>query len=808
MQKTLLVVGNGMATTRFLEELIPQNNGQFRVRVISAEPGPAYDRIQLSPLLAKEKKESQIILHPKDWYQDHQIELIENSRVEKLLPKSQKIHLSDDSLMGYDHLVLATGSRSFELNIPGKSLSGIIGFRTLQDVELMQSYANQKKNAIVIGGGLLGLEAAYGLKKLGLEVTIVHLKETLMERQLDARAGEILRDSLIEKGISVRLSSLTTEYRTADGDNVCGIRLADGTELDAELVVVAAGICPNMELARDAGLKTERGIVVNSMMLTSDDKISAIGECSQVDGQTFGLVAPVYKMAKVCARYLSGRIEVDPFVPTSYATRLKVTGVSLFSSGELGSEHGFEEMVFEDYSKGVYKKLLLDSGFLRGAIVLGDSRDAGWYQRLIDQKTDISSFRDSLIFGEAYTQTASGSLVDVSPMDIPDEVEICGCNGVCKGTIVSLIKQRGLVTLEQVRQHTKASASCGSCTDQVQSLLQASSDGIRDQVDLPTGICACTDLNPDQIRLKIREFRYPDMTALMQHLEWKTPEGCKKCRPALNYFLLSELPGIYQDDYQSKHANERVHANIQKDGTFSVVPRMWGGTTSVAELRAIADVAEKFSIPGIKVTGGQRIDLLGVKKSDLGAVWGELGKAGMVSGHAYGKAVRTVKTCVGSEWCRFGVQDSTDLGIALEKMCWGSATPHKVKMGVSGCPRNCAEATIKDFGVVAVESGFEIHLGGNGGMKVRKADLLVKVATKAEVLVYAGAWLQLYRTTAHYLERTAPWLERVGMTWIQEQLVQNKDKREKLHREFLESQKFSQKDPWADCSQTQLRPHL
>jgi len=369
---------------------------------------------------------------------------------------------------------------------------------------------------------------------------------------------------------------------------------------------------------------------------------------------------------------------------------------------------------------------------------------------------------------------------------------------VCKGKIVDAIAAKGLQSIEDVRAHTKASASCGSCTGLVEKLLKCTLGDTFQAGSSVKPVCGCTSYGHDEIRKLIRVKEMRTIPEVMQELGWTSANGCSKCRPALNYYLLCEYPGEYRDDAQSRFVNERVHANIQKDGTFSVVPRMWGGMTSAAELRAIADVVDRYQIPSVKVTGGQRIDLLGVKKDQLPAVWADLNKAGLVSGHAYGKALRTVKTCVGSEWCRFGTQDSTAMGIALERATWGAWTPHKVKMAVSGCPRNCAEATVKDFGVVAVESGWELHVGGAAGMHVRATDLLCKVVTAEEVLEYCCAFLQLYREEGRYLERPWPWIERVGVAYLQRKIVEDAQSRRALQARFRHAVSFTQKDPWAE----------
>ncbi|MDO9372355.1 MAG: NAD(P)/FAD-dependent oxidoreductase, partial [Gammaproteobacteria bacterium] len=508
------------------------------------------------------------------------------------------------------------------------------------------------------------------------------------------------------------------------------------------------------------------------------------------------LVAPLFEQAKVCANHLA-HLGYARYEGSVTSTKLKVTGIDLFSAGDFtGSEHS-EEIVLKDASQGTYKKLVIHDNRIQGAVMYGDTGDGAWYFQLMRDGTDIGAFRDQLMFGQAHLGDAGhGGQSKAAAMS--DAMEVCGCNGVCKGTIVKAISEKGLFTLEEVRAHTKASSSCGSCTGLVEQIMASVLGGGYTAAPKEKPVCKCTEHTHDEVRKTIRERHMLTIREVMQHFQWSTPDGCHSCRPALNYYLLCAWPAEYQDDPQSRFINERVHANIQKDGTYSVVPRMWGGVTTSNELRTIADVVDKFNIPTVKVTGGQRIDLLGVKKEDLPAVWGDLNKGGLVSGHAYGKALRTVKTCVGKEWCRFGVQDSTAMGVRLEHRTWGSWMPHKFKMAVSGCPRNCAEATIKDFGVVAVESGWELHVGGNGGVKIRPTDLLCKVTTEDEVEEYCCAFIQLYREEARYLDRTAPWIERVGLAYVKQRVVEDAEGRKALYARFIESQKYAQIDPWAE----------
>ena len=792
LRQKLVVVGNGMAGIHAVEKLLELAPDLYDITVFGAEPHGNYNRILLSPVLAGEKTVEDIILNPESWYAENGITLRKGVKVTQIDRRNRVVVAEDGSRTGYDRLLLATGSDPVILPLPGKDLGGVVTFRDIRDVERMLDAATRYRRATVIGGGLLGLEAANGLMKRGMDVTVVHLVDTLMERQLDPVAGALLRTSLEERGMRFRMPAKTEAIL---GDTrVTGVKFADG-EIEADLVVMAVGIRPNTALAKAAGLHCERGIVVSDTMQTFDGRIYAVGECVQHRGQCYGLVAPLFDQAKVCANHLAlmGHAQYEGSVTS---TKLKVTGIDLFSAGDFSGGEGAEEIVLQDAARGVYKRLILKENRICGAVLYGDTVDGAWYFQHLRDGTDVSALRDRLVFGQAHLgDSGLGGQTGAAQMD--DKAEVCGCNGVCKGTIVKAITEKRLFTLEDVRAHTKASSSCGSCTGLVEQIL-AATVGDYSAPSKVKPMCRCTTYSHDDVRRSIAEHKLQSIADVMGFLEWSTPDGCHSCRPALNYYLICAWPGLYVDDAQSRFINERAHANIQKDGTYSVVPRMWGGVTTPDELRTIADVADRYHIPTVKVTGGQRIDLLGVKKEDLPAVWGDLNSAGLVSGHAYGKALRTVKTCVGSEWCRFGTQDSTAMGIALEKMTWGSWTPHKFKMAVSGCPRNCAEATIKDFGVVAVDSGWELHVGGNGGVKVRTTDLLCKVATPDEVLEYAGAFMQLYREDGHYLERTAPWIERVGLAYVKRRIVEDAAGRKALHERFLFSQRFSQADPWAE----------
>ena len=789
----LVMVGNGMAGVRTLEELIKIAPDVYDITVFGAEPHPNYNRILLSPVLAGEQTVQDIILNDLGWYADNGITLHVGKKIVQI-DRARRVVIADDGTTAeYDRLLLATGSNPFILPVPGKDLQGVIGYRDIADTNAMIEASQSKKHAIVIGGGLLGLEAANGLKLRGMHVTVVHLPGWLMERQLDPMAGKMLQKSLEDRGLVFRMEANTQELVGDAQGHVKAIRFTEGTELPADLVVMAVGIRPNTALAESAGLHCNRGIVVNDTMQTFDPRIYAVGECVNHRGTAYGLVAPLFEMAKVCANHLAN-FGIGRYQGSVTSTKLKVTGIDLFSAGEFMGGEGTEEIVLSDPIGGVYKKLVIKGDKLVGACLYGDTVDGSWYFRLLREGKDIAEIRDSLMFGEANLGRPgdTGHEGFSQAANMPDTAEVCGCNGVCKGAIVKAIKEKGLFTLDDVKKHTKASASCGSCTGLVEQILVATAGGDYSASPKTKAMCACTDHTHQEVRDVIRREKLLTIPAVMEFMEWRTPNGCASCRPALNYYLISTWPHEARDDPQSRFINERAHANIQKDGTYSVIPRMWGGETNASELRRIADVVDKYSIPTVKVTGGQRIDLLGVKKADLPAVWQDLG---MPSGLAYAKGLRTVKTCVGSEWCRFGTQNSTLMGQQLERALARMYAPHKVKLAVSGCPRNCAESGIKDVGVIGVDSGWEIYVGGNGGIKTEVAQFFVKLKTHEEVLEYAGAFLQLYREEGWYLERTVHYLARVGMEHVKKAVLEDAEQRKALYERLLFSLD-GEPDPW------------
>jgi nitrite reductase (NADH) large subunit len=799
----LVMVGNGMAGVRTLEELLKIAPELYEITVFGAEPHPNYNRILLSPVLAGEQTIDEIILNPLSWYDENHITLHKGKKVVKVDRVKRVVIAEDGTEAEYDRLLLSTGSNPFILPVPGKELKGVISYRDIADTEAMIDAATSYKKAVVIGGGLLGLEAANGLMLRGMDVTVVHVMPWLMERQLDDTAGKLLQKSLEARGIRFEIGAHTEALIPDKDGRVMAIRFKDGRELPADLLVMAVGIRPNTTLAESMGLhcgpRKGGGIAVNDTMQTmTDPRIYAVGECAAHRGIAYGLVAPLFEQGKVCATHLA-QFGIGRYSGSTTSTKLKVTGIDLFSAGNFTGGEGCEEIVLNDPWGGVYKKLVIKDDKLVGACLYGDTVDGSWYFKLMREGRKVNDIRDKLMFGENNIGDV-GHEGNTRAASMADSDEVCGCNGVAKGVICKAIKDKGLFTLDEVRKHTKASASCGSCTGLVEQLLMFTAGGDYSKPPTKKAMCGCTDASHADVRAAIREQHLLTIDSVQRMLSWRTPNGCASCRPALNYYLLSSWPKEAVDDPQSRYINERSHANIQKDGTYSVIPRMWGGETTADELRRIADAADKYKVRTVKVTGGQRLDLLGVKKEDLPAIWKDIG---MPSGHAYAKALRTVKTCVGSEWCRFGTQNSTQMGKDLERTLWRMYAPHKVKLAVSGCPRNCAEAGIKDVGVIGVDSGWEIYVAGNGGIKTEVAQFLVKVKTPEDVLEYSGAFLQLYREEGWYLERTVHYVSRVGLDYVKKKILEDVAGRKALW-ERLQFSLDGEPDPWFEFEKAKV----
>ncbi|MGQ9408092.1 nitrite reductase large subunit NirB [Mycolicibacterium gilvum] len=798
MAQHLVVVGNGMAGIRALEEILARGGGDhFEITVFGDEPYGNYNRILLSNVLAGVDDPTEIYLNTMDWYADNGIDLRAGVRVVRLDTFAHLVHADDGTTLHYDKLILATGSRSFFPPMTGlwaddKTLAdGVFGFRTLDDTATMIAEAANRTKAVVIGGGLLGLEAARGLQNRGLTVDVVHAGPTLMNAQLDDPAGTILRKSVEDLGIGVHTGMRTTEVIVGDDGTLSGIAFADGSRLDCDMLVIAAGIRPNVGLAQRAGLTVERAIVTDDHMRSvDDDDVYVVGECAQHRGQVYGLVAPLWEQARVLADHFTGTDPASAYHGSRVATKLKVAGVDVAAMGVKAPEHPDDEFVqYSEPRHGVYKTVVIRDGKLVGATLVGDVSKVSFLTQAFDSGLPLPDERVALMFDIGTPD------VGVGVAELADDAQVCNCNGVSKGALVACVRG-GETSVGGVMAKTKAGKGCGSCKELVGQVVEWAAGGAVTEDPSTSWYVPGVPYDKPTLMRHIRDLELHSVSSVFAALapDGKEDAGSKMALASLLDMMWADE---YVDERDARFINDRVHANIQRDGTFSVVPQMKGGVTDVAQLRKIADVAEKYEIPMIKLTGGQRIDLLGVRKEDLPSVWADLD---MPSGYAYGKSFRTVKTCVGSDFCRYGVGDSTALGIAIEERYQGLASPAKMKLAVTGCPRNCAEALCKDLGVVAVDGGrWEIYVGGAAGAHIRKGDLLATVDDAQTVITLTGRFLQYYRESANWLERTYKWVPRVGIEHLRAVLV------EEPAQEFLAGldermQKSidAYRDPWQD----------
>ena len=770
MHERVVIVGGGIAGQSVCEELRARDP-EVPITLLCAEPRLPYDRVVLSHLLSGEATEEDLQLRPAEWYADRGVDVRLGTRVARLDAEAGRCELGDGTSLDFGRAVLCTGSDPLVPPIPGADLRRVHVFRGPEDCAAIALAARRARRAVVIGGGLLGLEAARGVAEYRCATTVVHLMDRLMERQLDAGAAALLAPAMEALGVEVLLERQTTELLADPSDGVRGVRFADGTELEADLVVISIGIRPQVDLARAAGLAVERGIVVDDRMVTSHERVLAVGECAQHRGVVHGIVAPIHDQAAVAAATLAGREAA--YTGSVPSAKLKVMGVDLVS---VGAAEGPREVVCAD-AAGTYRKLVVGAdGCVAGAVLLGDVRG---HELLLEAVRAGEQAADPLaLLARAGEATAA---------DLPDTAKVCNCNGVCKGEIVSAISERGLGSTQEVISVTRAGSGCGSCKPLVKELVTLVRGGADEE---PAYLCPCRRQTREELAAVVRERGVESVSELTAACG--AGRDCGACKPGLAYLVSQVCENRHHEERHARFINDRVHANIQRDGTFSVVPRMRGGVTTPAELRRIADVAERYEVPLVKVTGGQRIDLLGVRKEQLPAIWEELD---MPSGHAYAKAVRTVKTCVGTDFCRFGLGDAIGVGVELERLMEGLYTPHKVKSAVTGCPRNCAEAYVKDIGLVAVEGGWELYVGGAAGSTVRKGDLLVTVTTSDEAIRWALAFLQHYRENADYLERTYGYLERVGIDAVRQAVTEGM---EALLERYRIAKAAADPDPWRE----------
>lgn len=758
----VVVLGNGMVGYKFCEKLLAKSGGEgFDLVVFGEEPRPAYDRVHLSEFFAGKTAED-LTMAPVSWYEENGITLHLSDPVVDIDRGAKTVRSHHGLVVAYDYLVLATGSAAFVPPIPGIEKDGVFVYRTIEDLEMMRDHAKRARKGAVIGGGLLGLEAAKALLDLGLEEThVIEFAPRLMPRQIDQAGSDILKAKLESLGLKIHLSKNTQEIQ---GEGVIkAMQFVDGSRLDVDMLVISAGIKPRDEVAKLSGLDvgSRGGIVVNDLLQTSDPNIFAIGECALAHQMIYGLVAPGYEMADVVATQLCGGEK--QFKPYDMSTKLKLIGVDVASFGDPFAAD-CRTLVFEDTAKGVYKRMNVshDGKTLLGGILVGDAEQYNMLLQTVKNGTVLPPNPEDLMLG---ARGGKGEDAGMGVMSLPDDALICSCEAVTKGAICHEVSENGVTTMDAMKKCTKAGTGCGGCVPLVKDLIGGTMKAAG--VYVRNTLCEHFDYTRQELYdlVKIHGLRtYNDVLDAHGH-----GDGCEVCKPAVASILASLWNDLILDKGNdvAQDSNDRFLANIQKGGTYSVVPRVPGGEITPEKLIALGTVAQKYGLY-TKITGGQRIDLFGAHLNDLPFIWDELIQAGFESGHAYGKALRTVKSCVGSTWCRFGLHDSVSFAIEIEERYKGIRAPHKLKGGVSGCVRECAEAQSKDFGVIATEKGWNLFVCGNGGAKPQHALLLAADIDKQTLVKYLDRFLMFYIKTAEPLTRTATWLAKLegGLSYL------------------------------------------
>jgi nitrite reductase (NADH) large subunit len=796
MQKTrLVVIGNGMAGARAVEEVLARGGAeQFEITMFGDEPYGNYNRILLSNILSGAQDADEIYINPLAWYAENNITLHAGARVTEIDRAAKAVRAADGTIAHYDKLLIATGSRSFippikgAMDAGGNLRPGIFGFRTVDDCTAIMHTAKQSKTAAVLGGGLLGLEAARGLLNHGCEVNVVHLGTRLMEVQLDDPGAKILRNAMEKMGVKIHLEKSTAEI--LGDEKVTGLAFKDGTTLDCDMLVIAAGIRPNAELGVRSGLTVERAIVVDNHMRSVDDMdVYVVGECAQHRGFVYGLVAPLWDQAKVFADHITGANIQAQYHGSKLATKLKVMGVELASMGITEPKDDNDEMIqFTEPGKGIYKKLIVRDGRLVGGILMGDLSKAAFLMQAFDRDSKLPEERLSLLF-DLGTPSEKITLDEM-----PADAQVCNCNGVSKAAIGAAIAG-GAKTAKAVMSKTRAGMGCGSCKGLVNEVVTWFAGGALEEDPSIHYYVPSIPLQKPELTKAIIAQNLRSVSAVFKALAIDGQEDAAS-KPALASLLITIWKEQYDDQRDARFINDRVHGNIQKDGTFSVIPEMPGGVCTPAELQRIADVAVKYAVPLVKVTGGQRIDLVGIPKDQLPAVWRDLD---MPAGWAWGKSYRTCKSCIGDDYCRFGLGDSMGLAGKIEAKFRGIDSPGKLKLATAGCPRNCSEALIKDVGAVAIGEGkWEIYVGGAGGSHVRKGDLLCTVNGEDEVMKFTGRFMQWYRENAKYKERTYTFIERVGIDRVRAVVVEDSDGIAEALDAAMDQSTAAAKDPWQE----------
>jgi nitrite reductase (NADH) large subunit len=764
IKPTIIVVGNGMVGYKFCEKLVSKSSG-FNIIVFGEEPRHAYDRVHLSEYF-NGKSADDLSMSTRSWYDEQSITLHLGDPIQEINRADKTVHSLLGTTIKYDYLVLATGSSAFVPNIPGIEKEGVFVYRTIDDLELIKTYAANAKTGAVMGGGLLGLEAAKALIDLGIEEThVIEFAPRLMPRQIDSAGSAMLQSKLKELGLNVHLNKSTSYIGGSHKADT--LHFNDESILPIDMLVISAGIRPRDEVAKLAGLQvgTRGGIMVNDKMQTSDESIFAIGECALYEGMIYGLVAPGYEMADIVVSQLTGGSKL--FYPYDMSTKLKLIGVDVASFGDaFVTEPDCRTIVFEDTHKGIYKRINIttDGQYLLGGILIGDADAYNMLLQTVNNKLVLPPNPEDLILGSRGGAESEGAGI----MSLPDTALICSCEAVDKAAICSAVTDLGVTDIDGIKKCTKAGTGCGGCVPLVKDLITGTMKANGQYVK--NVLCEHFDYSRQELfdLVKINQLKNYDL--VLDH--FGKGDGCEVCKPAVASILSSLWNDVIVKQDTIQDSNDRFLANIQKGGTYSVVPRIPGGEITPDKLIVLGQVAKQYGLY-TKITGGQRIDLFGAHLNDLPAIWEELIDAGFESGHAYGKALRTVKSCVGSTWCRFGLHDSVSFAIEIEDRYKGIRAPHKLKGGVSGCIRECAEAKSKDFGIIATEKGWNLYVCGNGGSKPQHAELFATDIDKETLVKYLDRFLMFYIKTAEPLSRTATWLNKMdgGLAYLKNVVI-------------------------------------
>ncbi|WP_373231890.1 nitrite reductase large subunit NirB [Cohnella sp.] len=772
-KQKLVLIGNGMAGVRCIEEILKLAPNAYEITIFGSEPHPNYNRIMLSKVLQGDTQIKDITINDWQWYKDHGITLYAGNPVAHIDIKGRKVISASGITVDYDRLILATGSLPFMLPLPGADLPGVTAFRDIKDCNTMMEASRRYKKAVVIGGGLLGLEAARGLLNLGMEVDVVHIFHHLMDRQLDLESAQMLKKELEKQGMRFLLEKHTEKI--LGKKRVEGLQFKDGTKVAADLIVVAVGVRPNIKLAAESGIQVDRAIVVNDQMETNIPGVYAVGECAEHRGVTYGLVAPLYEQGKVLAKSICG-IAAEGYQGSILYSQLKVSGVEVFSAGEIRDSEVAATMKVVDGIRGTYKKITVQDNRIVGAVLFGDSSEGNKLLSYIKQGASVS-----VLDQQAGSTSADSDEDYVCAMS--DKETVCSCNGVTKGAIVSAIRLDKLDTFEQVRECTKASSSCGGCKPIVSAILRVTLSSDEDIEQVKETVCACTELSHDELRAAVSKRGYKTAMEVREQLGWKKAEGCSICRPAISYYM-----GYLNGD--------SLDAVIPlADGTYSIAPRMHGGLAGSEQLRRIANVIDKYGVPHAKI-GASGFELLGIENEKFKDVVKELEMP--IASAGYGHPV-TVAACEGLRYDRYALQDSIGMAVALERRLESVQMPAPLSVAVSGSPFHRAGTLAKDVGIVGAPGGWEIHVGGNSIGSLRQGQLLCTEAVDREALEMAASFLQAYREQAYFGETTWEWIERIGLIGIREYLFNT------LHRAGLLERLDSERNIGLAMS-TELQP--